>query len=264
MHVLTHAIELNQLAEECPAESWLSNAEWTHYVDLPSNRSTLAWLGGRWCAKQLLQKLPNCQRMGLSDIHIESRNGLRQGIAPRILIQGRLQPWKLTISHGDYICAAAISLDLSTSLGLDIVNLESDCTRIERMWLTPREAAWCDASSGDGVIPAIVWALKEAIYKSIGNNARFQPRKLDTSRWFRLEHMQQIAGSIASHSTGMNFGVNNRMPIDGLGIIHWEHFDRELLLLVEPSTDGELSNLAFNSKNNSAVHKHLRREAILQ
>lgn len=249
MQILTHVAELDQIAEGLPAESWLSNAEWMHFAGLRQNHASLAWLGGRWCAKQLLMQWINdySSEIGetvLSEFHIESRNGLWQSVAPRVLYRGRLKPWRLSISHGQNICAAAMAVDQSVQLGLDIVDTEADCGQIEHAWLSPQEQAWC----AEGISPTVVWALKEATYKAIGNGGRFQPRKLDTSKWFRFEHLLRIAGSDPSPHAGLQF--------ENSGRLHWQRYGRELLVMLEfvPARD--------NSKHTAKAYQ--QREAILQ
>ena len=204
-----------------PPEAWLSAAEWQHWTSLPRRRFDSSWLGGRWCAKQAVRQLPGCQELRPSEIHIESRNGLEQGVAPRVLVGGRLQAWQLSISHGKRVCAAVATENDQVRLGVDIVDMQERAHRLIRHWFTAEEQSWCE----NGLSPALIWGLKESLYKAVGNGAKFRPRQLGVDAWLSCEQAHRISTEVRAPKDGM--------VIHNDGVLWWQRHSDEVVIAVQ-------------------------------
>ena len=220
MQLATSVIEFGQVGAGDPPEAWLSTAEWDHWSGLPRNQFAEAWLGGRWCAKQVIRQLPGCGELRPNEIHIQSRNGMLQSVAPRVYVGGRLQGWRVSISHGRQVCGAAASLAEDASLGIDIVDLSAQVDRLSEHWFAPEERGWCE----QGVSAAVIWGLKEAVFKAIGDGARFRPRQICVSRWLEFAHAEWLANEEQSPRGGL--GLRND------GCLWWQRHGSELVIAV--------------------------------
>lgn len=165
------------LSQQSP-RTWLSPAESERLGGLRTPAQRLLWLGGRWLAKQLLAELLPEGRSSLGDLHLESRDGRARAVRPRVYWRGRLQPWAVSISHdGDWLYAAAC-LAPTARLGVDVADPRFVDRRRLAFWFTPAERRWCDLAVNPSAA-AVVWCLKEALYKAENRGEPFVPRRLD-------------------------------------------------------------------------------------
>jgi phosphopantetheinyl transferase (holo-ACP synthase) len=184
------------IARRCPPAGWLSAEELRYYSQFGDKLAALAWLGGRWCAKQLL-----CSHLGVtksqrSRIHIQTRNGLQQGVRPWVFLDGQLQSTKLSLAHSSRIVTAVLLREEVGEIGIDLTDPDDNHAAVREFWFSDHEVAWCEA----GVSPRVVWSLKEAIYKAVNQGEPFRPRGLDVSRWLSLEDCLRIergSGTVA-------------------------------------------------------------------
>jgi len=164
--------------------SWLTPGERETYFGFRDASRRQAWLLGRVLAKELVlatalgTPLTTTQAARLE---IWSRDGLGRSLAPRVFLDGRAQPWSLSISHSDVSVLVALSCDGSAWVGVDLVPPGALGANRLDPWLTPREREWLSTvPEGERRAGAsIVWAIKEATYKAIGGGARFVPRRVE-------------------------------------------------------------------------------------
>ena len=183
--------EVERIVGRFPPTGWLSVEEQHYYGEIGDKSTALSWLGGRWCAKQLLRSALGVADSGLPRIHIASRNGRQQRIRPWVFLDGQLQSGSLSIAHSSRLATAVLMREQEGSIGVDVSDPKSDASEVQDFWFTSAELAWCEL----GVSPRVVWSLKEAIYKAVNQGEPFRPRALDVSEWLTTEECLQIGPS---------------------------------------------------------------------
>ena len=169
--------------------AWLSTAEAVRFEESRATAAKVRWLGGRWCAKQLVVAMVDDPAIALSDIHIESRDGQHRQVRPRVFLRGRLQPWKLSIAHSTHGCAAAILNESTGHIGVDIATPGAvKNNRLVDYWFCDAEKKWCDA----GIDATVLWSLKEAVYKALNRGETFRPRTINMTDWMSFSQCQHI------------------------------------------------------------------------
>jgi 4'-phosphopantetheinyl transferase EntD len=197
--VSIEAVEI--IAHTLPASSWLSAEELQRYSEFGNRRAALAWLGGRWCAKQLLRCPLGLAKSHLSRIHIQTRNGRQQGVRPWVFLDGRLQSTRISLAHSTRLATAVLSGEGNRGIGVDLSDLDSNELPVRPFWFTDEETAWCD----DGIVPRVIWSLKEALYKATNLGEPFRPRGVDVSQWLSQQSCRQIgqaSGTMPSSRPG--------------------------------------------------------------
>jgi phosphopantetheinyl transferase len=157
--------------------AWLSCAEAERFRSIRDARSSLRWLAGRYAVKKLLGELVPLSG-SWSDLHIESRDGRGRMTRPTAHLQGRLQPWRLALTHLDEYVYVAAAVSRGVELGVDVVAPDSLADAAIEFWFTPAEKDWC-RRTGASTARALVWSLKEAWYKAKNCGEPFAPRGLD-------------------------------------------------------------------------------------
>ena len=200
-------------------ENWLSPAEWLRYNDLSRKGPAVdGWLGGRWCAKRNVRAVTTYQATHPTQIHIESYDGLQRRISPRVFLRGRLQPWRLSLSHSETLSAAVLSTHHNHRVGVDIVNLEDRPGPLPDYWFNKHEQSWCTSET----MPVLIWGLKEAIFKAIGDDCRFVPREVDITKWFAKADIDYLR--VNRYTKGGDY------PLRHGATVSWETHEQELVL----------------------------------
>ena len=156
---------------------WLSEREAHSLRSIKSSRRRNDWLAGRWLAKQLVQEHLGESRRPLGDIDICSRDEAGRGARPEIQLNGKTEPWSLSLSHSSLGVIVALSVTPGVRVGVDLVPVESFSGSWFRTWFTSEEQLRLrDASVRD---VSRTWACKEAIYKAVHSEETFMPRRFD-------------------------------------------------------------------------------------
>lgn len=145
-----------------------------------------AWLMGRLLSKNLIRRAIDADAPPFESIEVLSRNAHGQSVRPEIRVDGELQPWSLSISHTRSAVLAALSLSDSVEVGVDLTVLDDAAAPTLSVWYTPREKlalAYAEPEER-----AIVWAVKEAVYKAYNRGEGFAPKSIevvrdDSGRW---------------------------------------------------------------------------------
>lgn len=166
-------------------EAWLSDSEREVYAELRDARRREAWLFGRLLSKDLIlsRMAASLGARGAIDpgrVEILSRDGLGRATRPRALLQGRLQPWSLSLAHSDRSVVVAFSEDPGVAVGADVTPIQSPSAGFVDLWYTPWERAWVRAQGDQGPRRvATLWAVKEAFYKAVNVGERFAPSRIE-------------------------------------------------------------------------------------
>jgi phosphopantetheinyl transferase len=145
---------------------WLHPAERAAWGRLRDDRRKAAWAFGRLAAKRLL-RAHLADAVSLADICILPR--IRHG-RPCPTLGDRPLPWNLSISHSDRFAAALLG---TGPVGVDVIRPFLPGEGFLGSWFTHREREWV------GTDVAVVWALKEAVYKAVNFGERFVPRAVE-------------------------------------------------------------------------------------
>lgn len=139
----------------------------------PSRRE--AWQWGRVLAKQLLrEQLP--ELVAFDDrIEICSRNGEGKSVRPTVRVNGAPLDVCLSISHSDRGVLVALSRD--AQLGIDLVDLSEFRPGSLDAWFTEAECQHLRAD--DPKQQAILWGIKEAVYKAANTGEPFAPKSVE-------------------------------------------------------------------------------------
>jgi phosphopantetheinyl transferase len=183
-------------ARRRPPASWLSAEELRCYSQFGDKPAALAWLGGRWCAKQLLCSHLGVTKSQLSRIHVQTRNGLQQGVRPWVFLDGQLQSTQISLAHSSRLATAVLLGEEVGEIGIDISDPDANHEAVREFWFSDHEVAWCEA----GVSPQAIWSLKEAIYKAVNQGEPFRPRGLDISQLLTQDECLRIergSGTVA-------------------------------------------------------------------
>lgn len=155
--------------------NWLSDAEIREWVRLRDYDRRLQWLQGRWLSKQLIQTVSQAD---LGDIQILTRDEQQRGVRPIIYVHSQPQAWSLSISH----CAAGVIAALiphdDLSLGVDLVGQVPTNAGFQKLWFTTEERRWLQNDPPRR--SAILWGMKEAIYKACNAGEGWIPRAIQT------------------------------------------------------------------------------------
>jgi 4'-phosphopantetheinyl transferase EntD len=180
-HQARHALERRWHRDD--GLGWLTSAEREIYAGFRAASRRQAWLHGRLLAKELILEALDASRGPREAARLEicSRDGLGRSVAPRILVEGRTQPWSLSIAHSETSVLVALSREADVSVGVDLVPPGALGAHGLDPWLTPGERQWLitlpagERSAG----ASILWAIKEAAYKAVGRGAHFVPRRVE-------------------------------------------------------------------------------------
>ncbi|MBN1590976.1 MAG: 4'-phosphopantetheinyl transferase superfamily protein [Pirellulales bacterium] len=163
-----------RFAEDTAA--WLSSSECNTLATLGDAGRRRSWIEARILAKQLILE---CESIASSDdpraIEVVSRDSEGRGRRPRVAIAGHLMPWCLSISHTDEAVAVVLCTSPNLSVGVDLVKRESLGPGFLRTWFDRSEQQWV---IDEKVEVCRLWAVKEAVYKAMGLDDSFAPRRI--------------------------------------------------------------------------------------
>ncbi|MFQ5731096.1 MAG: 4'-phosphopantetheinyl transferase family protein [Planctomycetaceae bacterium] len=151
-----------------PAEQ----AELDRFRD-PSRRE--AWNWGRVLAKQLLREQLSDRVAAGDRIEIRSRNGGGQSVRPTVRVNGGPLDVCLSISHSNRGVFVAASTD--RQLGVDLVDLSRFKPGSLDAWFTEAEREHLKAD--DVKRQAVLWAIKESVYKAANAGEPFAPKSIE-------------------------------------------------------------------------------------
>lgn len=162
---------------EQPLRSWLSAPERLAFSQLRDPRRRESWLTSRWLLKRMLA----CDWPGvaLDRIEIVSRGHEKLSIAPRVYVDKVPSRVRATVSHAAGYVMAAIAHTPYTRIGCDLAPVTTAPACWLDYWLTPAERALRErlGPTSDG----LVWALKECLFKALGEGRRFRPYAWDVA-----------------------------------------------------------------------------------
>lgn len=161
-------------------DGWLSVGEQEECARLRHPARCRAWLGGRLLAKQLILETHRGLRVYPSMIDICTRDGLGRSCRPRVMVDGRLQDWSLSIAHSERSVLVAVA-QAGFTIGVDVVPVRPLGPGFAALWLTPLEQARIGygVSRIDVELTATIWAVKEACYKATNLGEPFAPRRFE-------------------------------------------------------------------------------------
>jgi 4'-phosphopantetheinyl transferase EntD len=163
---------------------WLSADERATYSAMRSPERRATWLAGRILAKRLLKECAGAAGDSLAarhadELHIESRSmNPGHGERPTLSIDGLSQSCAISIAHSARGVLAAVGLDATLSLGVDLAE-RTDAQQALQWTFTAGERAWLARGSQNSDRPEQLWALKEALYKACQGGEGFAPQKIE-------------------------------------------------------------------------------------
>lgn len=225
---------LRQEWPESDALTWLSENERELWSAMRARERAEAWLLGRLLAKQLLMERLSELNTGHAPatpdrIEIYSTDGLGRAVRPWVVIDGRSQPWILSIAHSSRSVLVALSDSSDVGVGVDLASIGAVSDAIVELWFTPGETTWVRESERveQARRAATIWALKEAIYKATNRGDQFRPRQIDVVYGDRGE----IAVRLDGRETGQSFRVRI------------EEAERELAVMVTVVGDRRITSV---------------------
>jgi phosphopantetheinyl transferase len=133
-----------------------------------------------WLLGRLLARFAIAWKHPGLDVTILSRNEQSRGDRPRVLVDGNDPGWSLSISHTDRGLLVAFADDGRTEVGADLVLPERFAPSFLETWFTTDERR--DLVGAGDSEAALVWAVKEAVYKACQQGEGFAPRRIEVVR----------------------------------------------------------------------------------
>jgi phosphopantetheinyl transferase len=156
--------------------AWLGEKERSELARLHDAGRRRQWLAGRWLAKQLLCEA-GCAG-NLTEVEIVSRDAQGRGVRPRVLIRAGELSRSLSIAHTDrgalVVLAATSRLLVGADLAPCVIPADDGFCRL---WFSSLERQWIDHDPAKRL--ALMWALKEAIYKAVNAGESWNPRQIE-------------------------------------------------------------------------------------
>lgn len=150
------------------AEELAELGRWRH----PPRRQQ--WIEGRRLAKHLVCEAYGCD---IEEVQILSRDQRRLGVKPRIYVGSRPLHWSLSISHDDEGVLAVLAATDELSVGVDLVGNVPCDEGFRQLWFTPAEQPWLEQDTKHRT--ALLWGLKEAVYKACNAGEHWTPRAIE-------------------------------------------------------------------------------------
>ena len=167
----------------CEKLRWLSAAERQVYERLLDSQRRESFVRGRILAKRLIL-LEYCASLRLgggmvhpADIEIDSGLARRMRQSPRVKIGGQPLPWSISIAHTQRGVLVAAGRTPGVRVGVDLVEPAAMPRGFADFWFTAAERRWLRDARPEPV--ATLWAIKEAVYKTIAGERPFAPRAIE-------------------------------------------------------------------------------------
>lgn len=165
--------------------AWLTPAERHRAAQMRDRDARDAWLTARLAAKRLIaSRLPGAHAVagtsGLEAIDICSRDAAGRGVRPRVFVGGREAAITVSIAHAGERVLVAVD-PAAAPLGVDVTPVTAFSRPAARWWLTTAERFDARGLSADAAVAhaAVVWSVKEAVYKACFVDEPFQPQAIE-------------------------------------------------------------------------------------
>ena len=157
-------------------EDWLSAGEREAFSHLHDSGRREGWLWGRILSKELiLEQFPQTAADPRS-IEIISQGTDGRGVRPHAAIDGRPQPWSLSISHSQQAILVALCAAPGASVGVDLVDVVRYRAGFLETFFSADEQDWLRQDRPKQI--AAAWAVKESVYKAYNAGEGFTPRQI--------------------------------------------------------------------------------------
>ncbi len=165
-------------AVESTASQWLSPEEHGELARFCSPQRRRSWVAGRIAAKQTLRRLRLVPAARAAEITITSRDDRGRGVVPTIRVASRKQPTSLSISHTERGVLVGVALSEEVRVGVDLAPADEYGPGFRHLWFSEQERALMRRGGGR-FTPAVLWAAKEAVYKTLDDEVSFAPRQIE-------------------------------------------------------------------------------------
>lgn len=159
-------------------EDFLSGVELERLAGMRFARRREEWLLGRWTAKKLLRRVHGAlARLPLKDWSVaNAANG-----QPFASLDGARLAGCLSISHRSGRAACAWTSRAEVGVGIDLEQVESRTDAFVRDYFTPAEQALVAGERRERDV-VLVWSVKEAMLKALGEGLRLDTRSVEVLR----------------------------------------------------------------------------------
>ncbi|MEI7989293.1 MAG: 4'-phosphopantetheinyl transferase superfamily protein [Chloroflexota bacterium] len=187
------------------------------------------WLHGRWTAKQLLSaSSPDWREVPFDEIEVANA----AGGAPYYTSHEIELPICLSISHRERMAFCALSFSPGLKIGADVEKIESYPASFIETFFTQDEinsVKSCAPQQRDAWV-VLVWSLKEAVLKALGEGLRLDTRHIK---------IQPVSGLDAEDSMWRSIEIKLDLPITGQWMAWWLRQDDYLLTLAAHWMEGD-------------------------
>lgn len=164
---------------------WLSPAERRRAACFRDRAGRDAWLTARLAAKRLVAaRLPGWPAEPpagrLATVEIRSRDEAGRGMRPRVFVGGGEAGIGVSIAHAAARVLVAVAA-AADPLGVDLTPTAAFAAAASRWWLTAAERADLETvhPAGAAEQAALVWSVKEAVYKAWLPAEPFRPLAIE-------------------------------------------------------------------------------------
>jgi phosphopantetheinyl transferase len=138
------------------------------------------WALGRLLSKQLILEDFGNLADDPRTIEIRSHDVDGRAVRPQVRIDGRLEPWCLSIAHSERSVLVALATEPGIAVGVDLVVVEPHGPGLLNTWFTREERDWIGPTDFQTI--STVWAVKEAVYKAQNSGQGFAPLRIAVRR----------------------------------------------------------------------------------
>ncbi|MEM6730998.1 MAG: SDR family NAD(P)-dependent oxidoreductase, partial [Myxococcota bacterium] len=162
-------------------EHFLSPSERGRFQELKTRKRRLEWLAGRIAAKRLIREVHFSGEGAVVSYPAINVQSDALG-APVITIIGEetTEP-RVSISHSDGVAAAMVAREAGLAPGIDVEAVETRSDAFVRDYFTEAERGQIQGSPVRDRAVTAIWAVKEAMMKSLGIGARVDFRQIEVT-----------------------------------------------------------------------------------
>lgn len=186
------------------------------------------WLHGRWTAKHLLS-VSSTEWQAIPYDQIEVANAT--GGVPYYITYEKDLPIPLSISHREKLAFCALSFDSGYYIGADVEKIEPYPASFADTFFTREEIDAIhsyDAQQRD-IWVVLVWSLKEAILKALGEGLRLDTRQIK---------IQPISGLDIDDSVWRSVEFKLDLPMPGSWQSWWRRYEDYILTISVHELEG--------------------------